>query len=226
MQTLIMRWLGYSIIMRGRALTLLCRLMQFVCNTRRDATNELCMSYVGSIRGSKLSSQQLNRGFQFNTTIFGKAERRAADFPVRSPALNHWGGCQQQEFRQLQRGQQRGGTISDVSYGTTPAAGCSISRRRYNISIANCIHQKGHPRVQPGEENHISDQSNHHYSRDVNIRRANGAEPARVVSLVRRNSCSVNCAAAIQNNYGCKQGWQQLIMQLYAVLSRVTWKEN
>jgi hypothetical protein len=95
-QTLIMRWSSYSIIMRGRALTLLCRLMQFVCNTRRDATNELCMSYAGSIRGSKLSSQQLNRGFQFNTMIFGKAERRAANFPVLSPDLTHWGGCQQQ----------------------------------------------------------------------------------------------------------------------------------
>jgi hypothetical protein len=54
---------------------------------RRNATNELCMSYVCSIQGSELSSQQLNRGFQFNTMIFGKAERRAANFPVLSFAL-------------------------------------------------------------------------------------------------------------------------------------------
>lgn len=153
--------------------------------------------------------------------IFRKAERRAADSPVLPPALTHWGGCQQQEFRQLQRRQHRGGTISDVSYGTTPAACCSISRRRYNISTANCIHQKGHPRVQPWQEKPTGDQSNHHYSRDGNIRKENHAEPARVVSLVRRNSCSVNCTAAIQNNYGCKQGWQQLITQFYAVSSKV-----
>jgi hypothetical protein len=126
----------------------------------------------------------------------------------------------------LQRGQNRGGTISDVSYGTTPAAGCSISGARHNISTANCIHQKGHPRVQPWEEKPTGDQPNHHYSRDGNIRKENHAEPARVVSLIRCYSCAVSYTHAIQVNYGCKEGWQQLITQPYAFLLMATWEGN